>query len=143
MEKIYNFSDEQKKRIKRNWLISAILFQLVLPFIINFLTFQDNPLDHSSKGNIIGSIYILIVSLLCFWVIFHCAYRKQGTRLLTIGLVISPFYWIGNIIESMVQHIPIMPLIFCSVFFVWWYINCLYLKRLNKELKRLATIPNR
>ena len=77
-------------------------------------------------------------SLVSFWIIWHCGYKKPGTKLLTSCLIFAPidalllalnlFQEPWNIWNKVVNVIN-------ASIFLWWYVQCIKLRRMNKKIQ--------
>lgn len=139
-----NFELSEKDfKTRRLWLIVNFLCSIIFPVII-----AVGSLLLSHEGSFWSTLLTLAVTLVfCFfalvvpfYILYHCAYARPGTRLLTWVLVLSPLgmlYNLGvtfkagwNIGESAWFNLALGMLVFS-----WTYVLNLRLRRINKLLQ--------
>lgn len=124
-----DFTREEKK-IRKNWLISTTILYLVIPFIGGMsIFFKTNELSSQNLG-------WLIVYFFSFLILYYYAYKKNGTHLLTLFLIILPIYLFIDFVQSVING----QLSFKVVFYIWWYIASLKLRKINTKLKKIPTL---
>jgi hypothetical protein len=106
----------------------------------------------ASIGVLAYFISNLIISALFFWWIYHCAYKKHGTMLLTfqlicaaIVLVFFSIMLLGSIISKNFVN-PLTPVfnilhLLNVCLSTWWYILSVKLRKVNKKLQGLMSPP--
>jgi hypothetical protein len=133
------FEISQKEINQRSdWLIATIASFGLCPLlaITSFAKLSENTdLFNNIWYQLAASTFGSLVS---FWLIWHCAYKKPGTKLLTSCLILAPidalllalnlFQEPWNIWNTVVNVIN-------ASIFLWWYIQCIKLKRINKKIQ--------
>lgn len=77
-----------EKRNRKIWLAMTLL-PYALHLIFFFYIFFTGLLTGKSCASILMLIPAIIVMCIPCWIIWHCAYKKHGTRLLTTQLVLT------------------------------------------------------
>ena len=83
-------------------------------------------------------IYVTF-GILSLWLIWYCAYKNPGTRLLTFWLVMSPIKRITNIGQKLSEPsgvLIIIALVIENGIFLWWYLLSLKLRKINKARQK-------
>lgn len=148
------------KRIRKSWLIFLIVNVPVL--IITYFCILG-ALVYLWKNGIISDEAILkntvtqmvstgLESFLGSIILFFCAYRKPGTKLLTLTLIFGPLVQLFNITRLILMGVLILKFMPVTAFkqtvsifsafilfeLVWsgcWYYLCFKLRQMNKKLK--------
>lgn len=132
------YSEQERRKFRKKWLISSITYQLILPliFTIGFFIYLNIATDFQTSISIINNfLFFLIPSALIFLWLFYCAYKKNGTKLLTFFLIVTPLGWLREFTEAYsFDPIYFIFMITSIPFFIWWYKDCLYLRALNKDI---------
>lgn len=152
MDKEYVMS-EKDKRIRKHWL----LFLLILVGL-NWLGFLMCLLAANDKLVIQILAVVAIVSSITAGLLYHFAYRKHGTRLLTGTLIYPIIGWMKYLSQANKETLNFLPLGdltgangFWETFIVllpngiyfYWYFLSFRLRKINKTIKSFnSTTPN-
>jgi len=138
----YSFSPE-KQKIRRRWLW-ALSVGIVIPaiFIVLAIVIKIGtalPVTTFTLGKEFGELIGgLLISLIGSWALYHCAYRKYGTKFLTFNLVFSPLGILAELwkcaTHSATKWEIAGELLLLLPLFCWWYVCSLKLRRINKNL---------
>ncbi len=80
--------------------------------------------------------------LIWFWVGYHCAYKKRGTKWLTFWLVVSPVGLLVELVGSAKEMQDMQGMVFIlylvllaatTAFFGWWYSMTLKMRKINRK----------
>ena len=83
-----------------------------------------------------------LAGLIWFWVGYHCAYKKSGTRWLTFWLVLSPFRLLVDLAQGVkemqgvqgAEYTLSVALIIALIgVFGWWYWMSLKMRKINQK----------
>jgi hypothetical protein len=136
---------KREERERKYWLLATICSRIVYPVVV-FLLFDlmAGKIQFTQHSLYKLSIDALI-GLVLLWMIVHCAYKKHGTKLLLIWLVIIPFRMLFSIIflvkESHNPWIVAQILLECTMY-AWWYILSLRLRKINKTIQYFHVLKN-
>lgn len=150
-EPIYQLTEEQRKQ-KRNWLswtvfrcVWTVVNMCVFPFVLpTNMLIGKNEYVAVLAGTVIGSLIFLAS-------VYMCAYRKPGTRLLQVLLIVSPIQFVNNVIQTLFGRtfssngdIWILVITLSEIgFFLWWYWLTSKLKTLNYQIKKMHSDESR
>ena len=147
----YDFTEKQKA-LRKEWLLLTIMLYFVfMPFRIGHLILNPDPAQNPAADREPYFILTMVIvyaffSFLYFYVLYRCAYKKPGTRYLTVLLVITAvgiLRELGSISKSLSmldQCLSVVSLLAYS----WWCVLSYRLRELNhkiKALKRAAVEP--
>lgn len=133
---------DKDKTIKKQWMLIWIVNTL-FGFFFTILQHIKSPvLAPLAKMNIPISIAI---TLAFGWAIYTCAYKKNGTKLITycfyftvFSLIIMSFLYLNKKVE-MSTYIPFYTAYFCvsQALGVIWAIGCWRVRAVNKKLQAM------
>lgn len=92
--------------------------------------------------NMIGCLFVLLPLILVISasIVYHCAYKKHGTLLLGLQLILMPVMFAGNLAKALEGGISKEHILFYVIFFfpstTCYWINSFWLYRLNKSMKK-------
>ena len=145
---------ESELRVRKLWLrllvvstgISMFYMLLLILEGVDVAKVQSTP---EIIGWFLGNIVKSSMCALSGWIIYHCAYKNPGTKLLTLGLLLFPFSVVGEIkgVFEIFQEFGAEDSLFLkfSIFAFWlvsfaismYYFVCSYrLRAINKKIKR-------
>ncbi len=150
-EPTHQLTEEQLKQ-KKNWLNWTIfrcswtvVTMCVLPFVLpKHMLLNTSEYTKMIVGTLIGSLIFLAS-------VYMCAYRKPGTRLLQVLLIVSPILFVKNVIQIFFGRtfsdsgniwILIIALVEIGIF-IWWYWLTSKLKTLNSQIKKMHSNESR
>lgn len=136
---------ERELELRQKWRLSGICQIIFTPISIVLFGLSWNQEPHLFLG--IGfAVLVSLVQNVSFWVLYHCAYRRPGTRCLSVFL-----WWAGLVYASLALKAAFLLLILIvrKDFSGWiiiglalfalkfyWYSLCHKLHDLNKKVKR-------
>lgn len=133
-------------KVRKQWLFW--LFGLTLVNIVSFLI--DFP-ARTLSGSILTKSLLLVQAIGCplvyNYILYKCAYKKPGTKLLSFIIVASPILFVIGIFMFgfliMKGDMPgpsplswIMMILNQVLFFRWYYV-CFKMKKINLRLQEL------
>lgn len=135
---------EEDQAVRKRWLWLTIVISLVMPFIMNSIEiFFFEGLTSYALGKLIG---ISLLKLLSCYILYYCAYKHIGTKLLTFNLILGmmglPLSVVGIVFEKNIG-VQILCLFYILLFSVWLYTSY-YLRIINKKImqERLDLDPD-
>ncbi len=130
--------DQKEIKERKHWLIVTVCFFVLYPllaylFLDVFALFKKIPISkddlRTQLGHVLGGLFQLCI-------IWRCAYEKQGTRLLTWCLIVTPMGFLTSIsAKESWNDWFIGSFIFEAAFYTYWYIFTLKLRNINQKLK--------
>jgi hypothetical protein len=134
-----------EEKTRKRWLFATFSYFILYPLALcGFLAFL------SRSGS--KSVAILVVFLVCgiikifpMLLIWHCAYRKYGTKLLTFWLVIWPLPMFALILGIFAKSVDVGARLYFLIefaFFVWWFLVSLKMRAVNKSIKERLSFKN-
>ena len=152
LKQYLNESDlRHEEKVRKRWLLSLFFiqissfFSLLLPWLA--ASEELRPYVLSETGNTeVGILLPIIFSFLSFLISYHCAYRKRGTILLMLSIVLLPLQVLGTVLlplkveaGSSIKNFDSLSFSFidCGVllFLVgilfWFWVNCIRLRSVN------------
>lgn len=121
---------EKDKKTRRHWLIATLVYFLGFPALL-FLMFVILAGDRLATIALFG--LILILSSIPFWIIYHCAYRKPGTKWLMFYLIILPIQFVSSLQSLREDPRAWLGIIIGLPICIWWYVLSLKLRKINKS----------
>lgn len=127
---------EKEKKIRRNWLAATYLLYIGVPILCLLLLL----LFGTITPEFIGETSAVFIG---FWWIYHCAYKKHGTALLTFALISAPIYFVRDIIPMFTKGGPLFICIalFFTIIEVWYFVASLRLRKVNARLEPQTSFP--
>jgi Zn-dependent protease with chaperone function len=123
---------EEKRR--KAWLLSTLANFIYYPIaygIIVLILTEEKQFNLAFTPLFISAFSGLI--LLCSF--YYCAYKKRGTKLLLLALIISPFNYLSYVYTTILAYKDLGSLFSVvseTVFYSWWYYQCYQLRIVNK-----------
>ena len=134
---------ETEQKTRKQWLFStaALLFLFPLAVFVFFVAFFK--LIHVPGEFLFRELGSCMGGLIPLWIIWHCCYRKYGTRLITLWLFASPLSQVREIYGVIKEGFN--PIVICVAaielgLFVWWYLLSLRIRKLNKSAREKALL---
>ena len=149
LNKIMN---EHENMIRKYWLLSVFFILVVRPLVVLAIPAISSlsPISEKDLAVCPVGVTIGIIQVVFLW---HCAYRNQGTKLLSFYLVSLPLWLVISIMEALTDSGDagtitasdssdavsittglISILVELSIFF-WWFVLSLKMKDVNKAIK--------
>jgi hypothetical protein len=139
---ITNYSEN---KIRKHWLLSAgslFLFYPIVRFVLFLLLLPQGAL---SKGVLMDSLAHVFSGTFVMLVIWHCAYRKYGTKLLSFWLFVSPLTMGASIMKALRESGDTWTVSFISfevAVFLWWFLLSLKMRSVNKAVQERLSLKN-
>ncbi len=131
--------NKSEEKTHKYWLFSSLCMLVLFPLIVlGFMVTLSKQIDIPESVLYECLIYV-ILGILSLWLIWYCAYKNPGTRLLTFWLFTSPIKRITQIGQELSESsdvLIIIPLIIESGIFLWWYLLSLKLRKINKARQK-------
>lgn len=140
--KNYSFSQKEKK-IRKRWLNLTIFTHIFIPSIFLLLGILASSI-YKSLSLVIGIPVFAILIFLSFYILYHCAYQKLGTRYLTFCIILGSLNEIRNlgktIVSSDLLTLPTSKYLFLLevisfAISVYWYVLSFQLRKMNKKIR--------
>jgi hypothetical protein len=129
---------EKGKSTKKKWLMSLIIYYFMQCSIMIFAHVINLSKIDVDKELFISKVIILVSIVVnsCFaWALYHCAYRKNGTKLLSLIVFIYPLTLINSIVkEGFDWSMPIFNVLYFTAFGFFW-ISSINLRSINVKEK--------
>src|SRR5579885_2125312 len=132
--------DEKEKRTRTHWLIVTLFSSFFYPLFTSL--FHTNvPVKESIfyMHEYFQFSFIATATLLPLWLLYHCAYKKQGTRLLTFWLIMS---FLGTFLVAILVFrkplgiLEMIQNIMEAITSIYWCILSLKLRKINKKYQK-------
>lgn len=135
-------------KVRKQWLTTLILLTIIHFFYFCFHTPQPNEAPKWLNQFMFANL--LITPLIFNYIIYRCAYRKPGTKLLTFLMVIGPIVYLGSLAAYFFGKIPIPPNtwwywpynVLDYALVAWWYLLHWKLRPINKRMQYLKKIES-
>ena len=129
----HNSSFEIKeKKIRRTWVLAFFINCFIeLSAVVTIFDIDPNIEEAFLKRITIISLTALLGIII--WVIYHCAYKKKGTGLLTFIVFFSPLQMINSFAK---EGIDLSPLFFLDLaWFGFYWFSTYRLRKVNYEVR--------
>jgi len=131
---------KKELRNRKIWLFVSTIYFFILPFCRSFL------FPHDSFGSFPFLSIQVGFNAIFFAILYYCAYRKQGTFLLTFLLVLGfisfvfssivlPFAMIQGLIDFKIFNFKISDILLHTSVYLLWYVSCFKLRKDNKNIQ--------
>lgn len=129
--------EEKERRTKKTWLV--IFFLMVFgDWLGVFYMACESSHEGGLSGTLMAATFLAILIGLRAWMLYHCSYKKKGTALLLFVLFQLPVQvlmpYTKKEMSFSVLDLPVF------LFFGFFWISCLRLRRVNKEAKARGQI---
>lgn len=127
-----------ENRIRKHWLLSIASFLVLYPIVL-FAFFSFISIRILIPEDVLTELLAhAFAGLFALWLIWHCAYKKHGTKLLSLWMVLSPINMLVSIMESLKESCNALVLTFVLIdisIFLWWWLLSFKLKAVNKAIQ--------
>ena len=133
-------TNNSENRIRKHWLLSTASFLIFYPLaLFAFLSFMSTRISIPEDALIEPLAHALAGSF-ALWLIWHCAYKKYGTKLLSLWLVVSPIKMLASIVECLKEcgeiNVWVIALVSLEIsIFLWWWLLSFKMKAVNKAIQ--------
>lgn len=128
---------QAQKKLKNNWFALTIFRQSWFFMVMGFV-YLTTPHAEQNKMEFYSSfINSLVGSIIYIFILYICAYKKPGTRFLTIALIGTAMQFAKSFDSSTLLHFDwwVTPMaILDIVLFIWWYVLSFKVKKLNSKI---------
>lgn len=132
--------DQKEEKIRRNWLLITVFYFLFFPsscFVFSAGLLLSKSQMYRAVNDALSSFFIF--GFIFLWPIWHCAYKKHGTMLLTCCLASIPYQLCSFVLTSCVckcsSEDDFWLLVVYSVMYILWCISSIRLKKINKKIQ--------
>jgi hypothetical protein len=134
--------DNENQKIRKQWLKYSLFYFLAYPLLIlaYFKNFVWNDLQSGLSTLSLG----LISGLIFFGIPYYFAYKKSGTRWLTLCLFIGPFRVANEVLAYLKfsrDSWEISMLILDIIIYAGWYILTWKLRKVNRQMQLRKQFP--
>lgn len=138
---------EKEKLLRKEWLIFNIIGYFIMP-IINIVFGYGNQISTGTPEKfstaLAGGLFVLFFSFIYFLLNYQCAYKKPGTKLLTLSLALFILGLLGSFITlfKISSTLEVCIFIIQFAFSTWWAILTFKMRKLNHQIKLRGSILN-
>ncbi len=132
----YPLTQEQKK-LKNNWFAFTIFRQAWIFMTLSLVSIIPLQAGQNKMEFYSSFINSLVGSIIYIFILYICAYKKPGTRFLTIALIGTAMQFAKSFDSSTLLHFDwwVTPMaILDIVLFIWWYVLSFKVKKLNSKI---------
>jgi hypothetical protein len=129
---------QAQKKLKNNWFALTIFRQSWFFMVIGFV-YLTTPHAEQNKMEFYSSfISSLIISIIIISILYVCAYKKPGTRLLTIALISTAMQFAKSFDLTLfyLDWWVILIYLLDIILLLWWYILTFKVRKLNSKIAR-------
>ena len=141
--------DENEKKIRKYWLATpggSVLITHTAIFFQQKFSASMHTAPIPEVARYVGIAFSSLGTLLIAFLLYRCAYKKPGTKLLTFGLVISGlsflstplFYLTGKLQPALAIPYYGTLILLTQVTNILWVILCWKMRKINKKLQSAA-----
>lgn len=126
-------------KLRKRWWFCTIFRHVFCPLLACalFACFTMEGMQFSAPLYL-ASLGTAAYNLIPLVIIWCCAYRKCGTRMLTFWLIVSPIRMVADLSSVVTQNGSSIEYIACALdvmVLVWWYSLSLKMRKINKKLQ--------
>lgn len=137
-----NYFSKNERRIRLAWLATLALANIILPLLTLSLFFFAGENSSSGLSQTEVQFIILIVGTIKFLILWSCAYRKNGIKLLKVLLWLTPISLLkelGNVLHIGFEAVDLIDYAIAtgiSILGLWltWKIYKVNQSKLKKEV---------
>jgi len=135
------FLTENDLKIRKQWLIVLIISAIVDLFNESSKGLLKLSLNSLSWERYIDSYTTALILLFLSYVMYHCAYKKPGTKLLTLSIILARIQFVGLFIHliwdqpTYTASILQVPLLLSYALDIWGYFLNVKMRKINNRLK--------
>lgn len=138
---------EIEEKVRKQWLISFFAFTGISALSILFTYFGGGAFNEFSKntspafGVVCGLLIVSLALIPRFWIIYHYSYKKRGTAWLMWTMILLPLGELVDIGKGRWNEVAELDCLGWFIFItflgieVFFWINCLRLRRVNADRK--------
>ncbi|MBS3903807.1 MAG: hypothetical protein KGZ39_00590 [Simkania sp.] len=130
--------NKNEEKHRKHWLIATVISLLILPtcqFMFLAIFSTEMPFSEDTMLELLATD---IINLVAFWIVWRCAYKKPGTAILNLGLILTLFGMLVALFKLFSNPYDlwtvglILPTLAISA---WWCKLSLKLRQTNKLLQ--------
>ncbi|PIS02042.1 MAG: hypothetical protein COT85_07850 [Chlamydiae bacterium CG10_big_fil_rev_8_21_14_0_10_42_34] len=137
--------NEQDNKTRKTW-ITLLIITTIANISYSTINFFTAPV-HTALQNATPQYSLFVISisivgaLLTGYIMYRCAYKKPGTKLLTFMIYSTPITYAATILMWMLGKLPELTptyslyLAASTALTVWWYTLHLKMRAINRQLK--------
>lgn len=131
-----NTITSQDEKIKIWWLafLCSVTFLNIFVALIETLAInsvKDLSSLNTSFDTVFTILFISIFFILSAYVRYHCAYKKNGIKLLTLNLILLPILAIPEAFETGFDLTSFVVVLFSII----WWVLCFKLRKINMKIR--------
>ncbi|HAB99954.1 MAG TPA: hypothetical protein DCE71_09050 [Parachlamydiales bacterium] len=139
--------NEKDIKIRKQWL-GLLVLSIVINSVSSLLQSRLNPaLNQIPQIQYISFFIPLIISIVFGYALYHCIYKKPGTKLLTFCLIATAVSMVTTLLLFLTGKVPLptyipyysVYLIASQILGVCWIVLCWKMLKINKRLKKLSS----
>ena len=135
---------EIDKKIRKHWLYATIVSFWIYPLIAFSVAFFQLQATFALHDLYLIYSFIAIMVLIQFYLVYRCAYKKPGYRLLQVVIVLSSCNTFRLNVMTLLDSFDLTSVLYAVLdigICAWWCIQSYKLIRMNKALKILNSQP--
>jgi hypothetical protein len=129
---------EQQRKNRKNWLIAGLANLVLYPILSYVFSAVFYGTAESLGVKFYEFLGFILVGMIPFVILWHCAYKNPGTKLLTWGLVLGAIRFIPESVKELKEVTDAWGLgvfVLGAAVYVWWYFFSLKLRADNVNIK--------
>lgn len=138
-------TNNSENRIRKHWLLSIASFLVFYPIaLFAFLSVMSMSIS-IPEDTLIEPLAYALAGSFSLWLIWHCAYKKHGTKLLSLWMVISPLKMLASIVEYLKEpcNAWVISIVLIEIsIFLWWWLLSFKMKAVNKTIQERLSLKN-
>jgi hypothetical protein len=138
-------TNSSENRIRKHWLLSTASLLVFYPIaLLAFASIMSMRIS-ISEYTFIRLFAGVLAGLTRLWLIWHCAYKKHGTKLLSFWMVVGPLQMIRAIVESLKGPCGAWDIVFVlieTLLFMWWWLFSFKMKTANETIQERLSLRN-
>lgn len=130
--------NKSEEKVRKHWLFSTWFFFFLYPIALFAFFAVLSEKVYIPEDAIYEQLVYAIAGLIPIWLIWHCAYRKNGIKLLTFWLVVGPIKMLASIAEISNEPCNVWVNAFVAInigLFIWWFLLSLEMRKVNKSIQ--------
>ncbi len=128
--------EEKEKTTRKKWLVTFLsnyaFYWISCAFLMVFFG-EASKKELAYRLGLFISLTLFIGMMM--WVIYHCAYKKKGTRLLSWIVIVAPIQTVLSVAKEGFNPSTWYFTAFDLILFGFFWFNSLHLRKINLEIK--------
>lgn len=134
----YNKIEEKDRK---HWLFLTYCYFVILPIFLSVFFAIQSQFFQISKDVPYKFLEYAGSGLIQLWMIWYCAYRKHGTKLLTLWMMFGSMRTLLStlkLLDGSSNNPWIVGATFLDILiYVWWHILSLRMRKINKRIQSM------